>query len=50
MQLDCPCGLVPVAVDVFFYIGELSVVVSLGADEQDFCHAIGFVDGVRRVS
>ena len=49
-ELDCPCGLVRVSVNKLFHLRDLSVLGSLGADEQDICHAIGFVDGVRHVS
>ena len=49
-KLDRPGGLVPVAVDVFFHVWDLSVVGPLGADEQDFCHTNGFVDGMRHAS
>ena len=49
-KLDCPCGLVPVVFDVFFHFRYLSAVGSLWAEHQDVSHAIGFVDGVRRVS
>ena len=49
-ELDHPGILVPVAVDVFLHIRDLYVVDSLGVDEQDVCHAIGFFDGVRDIS
>ena len=42
--------MVPVAVDVFFRLRELSVLGSLEAEKQYVCHDIGFVDGARNVS
>ena len=42
--------MVLVAFDVFFRLWNLSVVISLGAENKDVCHAVGFVDGVRHLS
>ena len=49
-EINRPGKLVSVAVNLFSHLRDLYVVVSLGDDEQDVCHAIDFIDGVKHVS
>ena len=45
-ELNFPCELVLIAVNVFFYLRDLSIVSYLGDEKQDIGHAISFVDMV----